>query len=74
MRIEVWTTKSKGTITYHAYFDEFESLPQDLIEVVEKEASIPDTLMFQTTDPQVLIKKILKNVEKEVKHQIKNDK
>jgi hypothetical protein len=71
MRVEVWSTVSSGKVTYHCYFDEFDSIEEAML--LEKKEGLSD-LVFETGDPQVLIKKILKNVEKEVKHQIKNDK
>lgn len=69
MRIEIWSTISGGSTSYHVYFDEFDSLEE---EVMKKKDSGIEDLVFHTSDVQVLTKKILKNVEKEIKHQLKH--
>lgn len=72
MEIKVWTTKVNGKTVYHVFFDGFESLPKDAVEVRGNRFVPSESLMFETDDIKVLLSKINKTIEKEVKYLIKD--
>lgn len=72
MKVEVWPTKSKGRVVYHVFFDEFETLPQDFVKLEGDRFQPSDALLFETEDIKVLLAKIFKTIEKEVKQIVKN--
>lgn len=73
MNIKVWAVRSRGQkATYFALLDEFESLPNDSVKVVGNMFVPSEDVLIESDDLKVLLSKLNKKIEKEVKHLIKD--